>query len=383
MLRYPTYPNTAHKASGQARVQFRSVEYYLGPFGSPESRTELDRLLLLWRGDRVLSAPSMPPAIRGATPTIMELTVRWFHSLRTDYGDARRENKNYEQVLKALNRLFSSRMVADFDCLDLDTLRDALISGSWLNHEERARREKHGQALGWSRSVINRQMVRVRTMFKWAESKGLAPRGSSAHLATLPPLPRNSARVRTLPPKKPIDWEHAQKILPFVPAVVGAMLELQSLTGLRTSEVCRIRVEHIDNAMLEGVWVLAITQGKNDWRENWETELLPLGPEAQRVLQPWLEAAGAGIVFKPSKARTAKEYDRNTYAQAVRRGCDEAGVPRFAPYANRHGAKQPITREFGLDAARATLRQRSLGTTAGYAQEADLKHAAEVARKIG
>jgi integrase len=64
----------------------------------------------------------------------------------------------------------------------------------------------------------------------------------------------------------------------------------------------------------------------------------------------------------------------------VANGSKKAGV-KVTPYQGRHSFKARVTREHGLDCARAALGQKSLGTTNGYAAELDLELAKEAVRK--
>ncbi len=59
--RVPTY--RLHKASGQAIVTLKGRTYYLGKFGTPESRIAYNRLLADWEADdRSTSSVTVSPA---------------------------------------------------------------------------------------------------------------------------------------------------------------------------------------------------------------------------------------------------------------------------------------------------------------------------------
>ena len=86
-------------------------------------------------------------------------------------------------------------------------------------------------------------------------------------------------------------------------------------------------------------------------------------------------------VFPPRRRRKHRHYTAFSYAQAVRRACERAGV-KVVPYGGRHAAKMRIERAAGADAARAVLGQTSIQSTQHYG-ELDVAHAAEVMREIG
>ncbi len=75
-------------------------------------------------------------------------------------------------------------------------------------------------------------------------------------------------------------------------------------------------------------------------------------------------------------------YDTNTYAKAVKRGCEKAGVEPWSPNQLRHAKATELRREFGIEAAQVTLGHSSPRTTEIYA-ERDLKAARDIARKTG
>jgi len=128
-----------------------------------------------------------------------------------------------------------------------------------------------------------------------------------------------------------------------------------------------------------------LAKHKNDWRAGREREAVVLGPEAVRVLAPWLAAAklkGDVPIFPSGK--TGKQYTTGGYGQAVAGAFEKnPTLTRFCCYQLRHSFKRRVVRELGLDAARAAMRQSSIGTTAAYDSIRDMKMAAETARKIG
>jgi hypothetical protein len=58
-------------------------------------------------------------------------------------------------------------------------------------------------------------------------------------------------------------------------------------------------------------------------------------------------------------------------------------LPGVCTYRARHAAKDRVTRELGLDAARSFLGQKSIATTDGYGEAIDLKTAVEAAKRLG
>ncbi|MFP4356596.1 MAG: hypothetical protein ACLFUJ_15905, partial [Phycisphaerae bacterium] len=65
--RFPSY--CRHKSSGQARVRIDGRDFYLGPYDSPESRPECDRLIAAWLKRQSSPTPPGPQSRLGATVT--------------------------------------------------------------------------------------------------------------------------------------------------------------------------------------------------------------------------------------------------------------------------------------------------------------------------
>jgi integrase len=160
------------------------------------------------------------------------------------------------------------------------------------------------------------------------------------------------------------------------------MLVLQWWSGMRPGEVRVLRRDEVDTTGPE--WLYRPGAHKCSWRG--QERVVVLGRKAQAVLRPWLaKAAASGYVFPPSRKRKGgrDHYSMGNYARAVLRARRKAGVPDLHSYLARHAAKQRVTRELGLDAARSFLGQRSLQTTDGYGEAVDLELARKAARKLG
>ena len=368
---FPPYPKRPLKHSGGARIKIRQRSYYLGKHGTESSYREYERL----RAEHAtgMAAPSLPDA---AGLTVDELVAAWLA--------AEPRGKDHPQVQRIcracvpLSRLFGLTRANEFRANRLRGVQEALISQSWMTPEEA---EKLGD---WSRGYINRNIQRIVLVFRWAESTELIPMGIAEHLRTVPMLRANDRRVRSIPPRKPVDWETQVKpCLPFLAPVVKAMVIVQFHAAMRPSEVCHVKRREVDQASVEGVWLYRPSQHKGTWRED---ELVKvIGPVAQRAMAPWLMAAETDdFVFPPAKRRNgAKCYQENGYAQAVRRAIRQAGVEPWCLYQLRHSAAHAAEIVGGLEGAAAMLGQRSLETTKIYASKQRLDLAIATAKKIG
>lgn len=374
---FPSYPKRPHKASGQARLRWRGKDYYLGRFDSPESRVEYARLAALFATSPEAVAPSKAKAL-----TISNMIEAW-HADASKWN-AGKELVELERAALVLDRLYGPTLAKDFGVAQLDVIRQAMIAGSWLTEKERADYRKRKLPLTWAKSTVNHQLGRVKRIFRYAEQLGLVERGTWDHLRALRPLRRGEARVT--PKRKPVEESVVMATIPHLSLMVASMVRIQLLTGMRPSELCGMKSDRFEPGP-EGVLLYRLEEyksahvpGAQDW------QMVVLGPESQRIISPWLDAAralgGSVFLWRPSANRETP-YTESGYYQAVQDACKRAKVQPWHPYALRHTCKLRITREFGSEAARAILRHRTLDATAHYAAQQDVATAAKIQAKAG
>lgn len=370
---FPAYPSKPHK-SGLARIRVKGKDVYLGPFGSKESRDRYAELSVQHAGGVPLRSPR-----------VFEVVDRWRHDGVKRYAANSSEPKAIDAALTVLCRLFSRLPSKDVTPAILDKVRESMASGSWMTDEELAWRAKHKKPVAWCRRVVNRAITRIKTVWKWAERSGLVPPGSWAHLGTLDPIRKHDARYKSHAARKPATWEQVAGVIDRVPPHVAVMLELQWHTGMRPSEVVKIRPCDVSLGP-NGCLVYVLNGHKGDWRENDGGHFVLLNSECQRVLSPLLAAARSrglkSFLFPSSRKAKHRHYTTDAYARVVTRICKETGTPHFTPYQLRHAAKRRAARVAGLHGARALLGQTSLESTAQYDREQDIELASQVAQKI-
>ena len=152
MRKNPTPPSyRLHKPTGQGVVTLDGRDYYCGCHNTPDSRREYHRLIGQWSGND----GNMP----AADAKISELVLRFLKHAKTYYVDrAGRPNgeyDNYLSVARPLRHLYGRTYVRDFGPVALKAVRNWMV------------------AAGWARSSINRQISRVRHIFRWAHEHEL------------------------------------------------------------------------------------------------------------------------------------------------------------------------------------------------------------------
>jgi len=256
-------------SSGQARVtvrdqQGRRRDIMLGAWQSPASKAEYQRVLALLHLHNGYY-PFTDAPTDGASLTVDEVILAWWTDAERRLGAGNKELQQYKYALKPLRELYGSQPAAKFSPKCLRAVRQRMV--------ER----------GWCRNVINRRIVRVRAVFSWAVANELIPPSVAHGLREVKGLQRGDRQVKECKPRPPAFWEDVVKVLPFCTRPVGAMLQLQWLTGMRSGEVRVMRTVDIEQTD-PGCWLYRpgsdagqFGRHKNAWRG--QERVVALGPQ--------------------------------------------------------------------------------------------------------
>jgi integrase len=392
----------------------------LGKWRSKESRVEYARVIKEWEA----SGRCLPRSLAAAANdlTINELIVRFWKHVEEHYrrpdGTLTNEVEEYRQAFRPLRRLYGHTTAKDFGPLALKALREAMVDGSWLTEAEKAERTKNGRKLDWCRGLVNERVARVKRMYRWAVENELVPSTVLYALQAVKGLQRGRSAARETEPVKPVPVAFVEAALPYLSPIIGDMVRLQLVSGMRPGEVCLMR--GIDLDMSGAVWLYRLANHKI--AHHGHARVVPLGPQAQAIIRRHLKTEVQAYLFSPADAvaewqaekrrnrkskvqpsqldrrkhkpmiRPGDYYQTSAYAVAVRRAIRRANkdraeqgltaIPHWHPHQLRHTKATEIRREFGLDHARAVLGHRSPAITETYA-EIDMAKAAEVAAKLG
>jgi hypothetical protein len=207
-VRQPRTPSyRLHKPTGQAVVTLNGRDFYLGKFGSPESRGEYDRLVAEWlTNGRTLSRPASP---NGSDLTINELLlafVQWAESYYRKEGRVTGEVTNIKYAVRTLRELYGPTPARDFGPLQLKTVRQAIVES------------------GLCRNEVNRRVRIIVRAFKWAVGEGMVPPSVHQGLQAVSGLRRGRADVRESEPVGPVPEAFVAAIRPYVSRQVWAMV---------------------------------------------------------------------------------------------------------------------------------------------------------------
>lgn len=95
---------------------------------------------------------------------------------------------------------------------------------------------------------MNKQVGRIRRVFRWAASRELVPAVVAAALRTVDGLQRGRSEAVERPPVGPAPDADVAAVLPYLQPTIRAMVELQRLTGMRPGEVRLLRGADLDRS---------------------------------------------------------------------------------------------------------------------------------------
>jgi integrase len=237
---------------------------------------------------------------------VAELAHAFWQHAKVHYAKGRRrgvgEANNFKPVIRRLREMYGATLAKDFGPLALKAFRSQLIRA----HE--MKNPATGQAVavaGWSRTYANRQIKRACQIFQFGVENELVEPVVHQRLVVVKSLEAGRSEARETDRVKPVPDAHVDAVLPFLSRQIGAMIELQRLTGMRPGEVCDMRGLDID--VSAKMWVYKPHKHKSQHLDH--DRIIYLGKRAQAVLQPFLRPNLNEQLFSPAEAE-AERRDR-------------------------------------------------------------------------
>jgi integrase len=254
-----------HKATGQAVVTLAGRDIYLGKFNTAASRAAYSRLIAEWMANHGTLAPNHDL-------TVVELAAAFMRHAKDFYkrpdGRFTGEVANYQTLIGRLAVLYGRTLAVEFGPLALKTVRQQLIDA------------------GMARKTINQAVNRIRHIFKWGVENELIAPNVLHGLQAVAGLRAGRSRARETEPVRPVPDEFVDAVVPYVSPQVGAMIELQRITGMRSGEVTTMRGVDINTS--DKVWLFTPSLHKTAWHGH--ERHIYLGPRAQRIVRPFFKS---------------------------------------------------------------------------------------------
>ncbi len=331
-----------HKASGQMYVVLSGKAIYCGRPDAPATEQNYHQAIAEW-----IAAGKQLPANPDVL-TIKELIARfWVHAegyYRTVTDGRIKELEQFALALRPLKELYAHTLAAEFGPRSLKAVRQKMLEAEWC------------------RPYINKQINRIRHVFKWAVSDELIP-GSVLHaLQSLPGLKRGRSDAAEPEAIKPVAIENVNAIQPFISRQVWAMIQLQLFTAARAGEICQMRpcdIDRTDETTGEErqVWIYRPLHHKTEWHGH--ERKIYIGPNGKKVLRHYLLRDPQAYCFSPVEAEEERRermhearvtplgygntrgtnikddpewsagnrYTTSSYRRAIARACDQAFPP--------------------------------------------------------
>jgi integrase len=338
-------------------------------------RAEAERRYGRWLMEFYARNPSTPgpPGIRDIT--VSQLADAYLEHADTYYrkhGKPTSEVNTVEQVVKFLVSLHGRTVANDFRPLALKSVRQAMIDA------------------GLSRKHINRQVSRIRRIWRWGVEQEFVKPDTLAALEAVAPLAKGRSAAAERPPIKPVAWGIVEATLPFLRYdYLRVMVQVHRLSACRSQDVVCMRPCDLDRS--GPVWVYRPAHHKTEHLER--DRVVYLGPKCQALLAPLLRRTSPKGWLFPSmgcgrhKGRGPGHLTVNGYRQVIESAVKRANLRRakegksalshWFPLAIRHTALTEIRSRHGLDAAQVMGGHANAKTTEIYAERD-----AELARKI-
>ena len=139
------------------------------------------------------------------------------------------------------------------------------------------------------------------------------------------------------------------------------MVVIQLEAGCRAEHITTMRLCDIDTRERD-VWLWTPYKDKTGNRQPYTLGLTAINTITQASRRPDGKlATPEEFLFRPLDSRFVwhkmlrERYDTGSYRQAIRRGCDKAGVDKWTPHQLRKLRGQEIGNQYGVDGVRAKL----------------------------
>lgn len=385
-------PKYLKHSSGQARVILNGKTCYLGKHGSKASKQRYDALIAEW-----LASNRSPAFGLGSDDLLLQdLMLAYIRHAKAYYGS--QQSSEYHLIksaLKILANLYTDVAVVEFGPVQFKAVRQRMV-----DHKD------------WARSTINRHMSLILRMLKWGASEGMYPASIYDTLRLIPALKKGRTTARETKPVQPVCEKLVAETLKYCSSVVADMIRVQLLCGCRPDEVCRLVPSIIDRS--GEIWEAKFHEHKTAHHDHKRT--VYFGPEAQRILTPYLLRGEHDRLFRPidserkrrlgkprktpltcgnrpgyssltrsgkaAKRKPGEEYVTRSYAKAIAYACRKGRLQHWSPNRLRHTAATKLAEQFGLETAGAILGHSKLETTQIYAEKSR-KNAQAASKAMG
>lgn len=392
-------PSRRYHISGQSVVTIAGRDIYLGLHDSPESIARYAVLIDLYQRNNLrlpddfepgqldiqaakLIGQQSPQAV-ASDQSAAPILVRHITASYRDHAQTRyRENP---AELARIDRL----------CDQIDQ-HDGDVQGEEYGPLRLQRQRQRWVDEGLSRCYVNRLVNIVKRIWRYAVSQELVNASTWERLRSVEALREGETNAPETEPTAPVDLEIVRATARHLSPVIRAMIRVQVATGMRPSEVCKMRPCDIDRT--KDIWVYKLAKHKTSKRR--KIRQVPLIGDARAAVEDYLNRAPDAYLFSPAESmawhravKTSKRktppscgnvvgsnrkqapkkkpgqcFDHTSYRGAIQRAAKNANVEIWHPYQLRHLTATMIRDALGLEHAQAALGHSSISMTELYAK---------------
>jgi integrase len=279
MAREPGY--CLHKPTGQAYVRFNGKPFYLGPYGSEDSKERFNRLKAEWLLNR--HSEAFRPCSTG--PTMADVALAYldhaekYYALSTEFA-------NLKLAIRPVSKLYATLPSKEFGAPQFRAAREW-----WLSDPKR------------TRQYVNKQMKRLVRIIKWSVAAGMMPTDNYVTIKCVDPLKCGRTEAPESEPVQTVSVELVNATIPHLTRVVADMVRFQQLVGCRPGEVVKITPAMIDRT--GKVWTIKLKEHKTAYRG--KTRIIYVGPKAQKVLTLYLLRSPDAACFSPIESEEQRK----------------------------------------------------------------------------
>lgn len=347
---------------------------YFGHYGTKECESAYRKWLSHLTEVHIENVPHT------STGTLADLALLYLMDVKK-----RTSEENYVIIYHALERLWNSLgsdPPSSLSVVKVQRLIEDMANGTYLHG---------GKVKRYSRTYVNKTLKIIKRFVSWGHLHGHISAESWSRLQVYEGIRRNETKARELPKRLGVPLAIVRASLPQMPKMVGTMVRIQYLCGMRPQDICSIRPVDIDQT--GEVWIYCPAEHKNTHRGLGLMKAIPKA--AQELLRENWPATSVDYFFSPKAsilsvrkvtdrdvlARLGDKYHPSSYYKSVRKAAEKAEVPLWGPNQLRHSIATYLKAKFDQETAQYYLGHTAISTTDIYARRAEEK-LKEVANQI-
>lgn len=207
-----------HKPTGQARVRINGRDFYLGRYGTDESRIRYGELIANHAAGLPVDPFSSGVGADGCGLTVNELVLAFFRHADQHYrknGQPTSEIHCLKSATRELVNQYGAMPIEQFGPLALKAVRQMMVDA------------------GWVRKTVNKHIGRIRSIFRWGVENELLQPGPLQKLEAVAPLLAGRSAAHDNPPRTAVPEADIEVVRADVSGLVRDLIDLQLLTGAR------------------------------------------------------------------------------------------------------------------------------------------------------